>query len=104
MTYNSKHIRQPLLEAGELTLRWAQDIASVTSAVGLSLECQLDQPLCRLVVSDQHFAGTVGLLGVFDYDNSSDFMTSRWEMVSMNIFIIPNISVIIESIVFRLIK
>ncbi|KAG0718314.1 hypothetical protein GWK47_052628 [Chionoecetes opilio] len=80
MTYNSRHIRQPLLEAGELTLRWARDVASVTSAVGLSLECQLDQPLCRLLVSDQHFAGTVGLLGVFDYDNSTDFMTSRWEM------------------------
>ncbi|XP_063886091.1 uncharacterized protein LOC135114231 isoform X2 [Scylla paramamosain] len=80
MTYNAKHIRQPLLEKGDLTLRWSRNAASITSTVGLSLECQLDQPLCRLVVSDQHFAGTVGLLGVFDYDNSSDYMTSRWEM------------------------
>ncbi|XP_045111567.1 uncharacterized protein LOC123504800 isoform X2 [Portunus trituberculatus] len=80
MTYNGKHIRQPLLETGDLTLRWSRNDASVTSTVGLSLECQLDQPLCRLVVSDQHFAATVGLLGVFDYDNSSDYMTSRWEM------------------------
>lgn len=81
MTYNTRLVRQPLFEAGELTMRWARDSASISSTTGLSLECQLEQPLCRLAVSGVHFAGTVGLLGVFDYDNSTDFMTSRWEMV-----------------------
>lgn len=80
MTYNGRLIRQALFEAGELTMRWARDSAGITSTTGLSLECQLGQPLCRLAVSGEHFAGTVGLLGVFDYDNSTDFMTSRWEM------------------------
>lgn len=89
MTYNSRLIRQPLYEVDELTMRWARDTASITSTAGLSLICQTEQPLCRLAVSGEHFAGTVGLLGVFDYDNSTDFMTSRWEMVSKSTRFVP---------------
>ncbi|XP_042214949.1 uncharacterized protein LOC121861366 [Homarus americanus] len=82
MTYNWKHIRRPLLEVGELQLRLWQGRASITSDVGLSLECEHQQGLCRLAVSGDHFAATAGLLGVFDFDNYTDFMTSGWDVAA----------------------
>nr|XP_045591909.1 uncharacterized protein LOC123753944 [Procambarus clarkii] len=82
MTYNSKHIRRPLLEAGELRMRWNGKWASVVTTAGLGLECEREQDLCRLTVTGEHFAATAGLLGVFDFDNNTDFMTSGWEMAA----------------------
>lgn len=81
MTYNSKNVRSPIINFGGLTLTWTLGRATVSSSEGLSLECHLSQDLCRLSVTGEHFAATAGLLGVFDFDNNTDFMTSDWEMV-----------------------
>ncbi|XP_069992141.1 uncharacterized protein [Penaeus vannamei] len=80
MTYNSKNVRSPIINFGGLTLTWTLGRATVSSSEGLSLECHLSQDLCRLSVTGEHFAATAGLLGVFDFDNNTDFMTSDWEM------------------------
>ncbi|XP_037790162.1 uncharacterized protein LOC119585566 [Penaeus monodon] len=80
MTYNSKNVRSPFLDFGGLTVTWTLGRATVSSSEGLSLECHLSQDLCRLSVTGEHFAATAGLLGVFDFDNNTDFMTSDWEM------------------------
>ncbi|XP_042878717.1 uncharacterized protein LOC122257484 [Penaeus japonicus] len=82
MTYNLKNVRSPYLSFSGLTLAWTLGRATVSSSEGLSLECHLSQDLCRLSVTGEHFAATAGLLGVFDFDNNTDFMTSDWEMVS----------------------
>lgn len=95
MTYNSKQIRRPLLEVGELSLRLSRERASVTSAAGLTLECEIENAFCRLTVSGENFAATAGLLGVFDFDNNTDFMTSGWEMVSARSCIVRSSTVIV---------
>ncbi|XP_066983189.1 uncharacterized protein [Macrobrachium rosenbergii] len=80
MTYNNQQIRRPYLEIGELIMTWEPGKAAVRSNTGLSLECEDRFDTCRLEVSWENFAATAGLLGVFDFDNNTDFMTSGWEM------------------------
>ncbi|KAK7076891.1 hypothetical protein SK128_002287 [Halocaridina rubra] len=80
MTYNNQHVRRPQLEIGELTLTREPGKATVSSSSGLTLECESKFDTCRLEVSWENFAATAGLLGVFDFDNNTDFMTSGWEM------------------------
>ncbi|KAG7172787.1 hypothetical protein Hamer_G007029, partial [Homarus americanus] len=103
MTYNWKHIRRPLLEVGELQLRLWQGRASITSDVGLSLECEHQQGLCRLAVSGDHFAATAGLLGVFDFDNYTDFMTSGWDVAARPMLLLLVVLVVLVVVVVVLV-
>lgn len=82
MTLDGDQVRRPVLRTSSVVLRMGPRRASVECQEGLSVECQLDPPLCRLTITAEHFAATAGLLGVFDFDNNTDFMTSGWEMVS----------------------
>ncbi|RXG73401.1 hypothetical protein Avbf_01781 [Armadillidium vulgare] len=53
--------------------------AMISSSEGILLTCQMKNDLCTLEVEGNLFADTAGLLGVFDTELNTDFMTSSWE-------------------------
>ena len=81
-------MRQTGITFGEIRVNWGYQEVTLISNSGLQVTCYKEYDLCQLWVKGDHFAATAGLLGVYDGEVNTDFMTSSWDMVIHLNFII----------------